>query len=88
MFFLAILFCRKGIYHPEELNNVKPQVFEELGVDRPIIPAVLISLMMLGYGVYQYAGKPSEKCIGERGDNTIVHFAPARDDVMKANTDS
>lgn len=53
MFFLAILFCRKGIYHPEELSNVKSEVFVELGVDRPVIAAVLISLMMLAYGYYQ-----------------------------------
>jgi hypothetical protein len=94
MFFLAILFCRKGIYHPEELNNVKSKVFEELGEDRPVIPAVLISLMMLGYGFYQLQGNPSEKCIGEPSrvgvqlNNAIIHFAPPRDDLMKTNTDS
>jgi len=29
MFFLAILFCRKGIYHPEDLGKTKPEVLEK-----------------------------------------------------------
>jgi hypothetical protein len=28
MFFLAILFFRKGIYHPQDLNKVKPEVLK------------------------------------------------------------
>lgn len=55
MFFLAILFCRKGIYHPEDLNKVKPEVLKELGTDKPIIAAILIAAMMSAYGYYQYS---------------------------------
>ena len=54
MFFLAILFCRKGIYHPEDLNEVKPEVLKDLGKDRPIIVAVLIFIMLSAYGIYQF----------------------------------
>ncbi|MCP3869057.1 MAG: hypothetical protein GY703_13335 [Gammaproteobacteria bacterium] len=54
MFFLAILFVRKGIYHPDDLGKVKTDVLRDLGVDRPGIPAVLITLMLIGYGYYQY----------------------------------
>ena len=54
MFFLSLLFCRKGIYHPQDLDTVSPEVRSELGVDRPITAAVLIVIVMLAYGGYQY----------------------------------
>ena len=54
MFFLAILFCRKGIYHPEDLDKVRPETLRDLGKDRPIIAAILIAAMMVAYGYYQY----------------------------------
>ena len=54
MFFLAILFCRKGIYHPEDIDKVKPETLKSLGKDRPVIAAILIALMMTLYGYYQH----------------------------------
>jgi len=54
MFFLAILFCRNGVYHPRDLEKIDPAVRSKLGEDRPIAAAVLISLMLFGYGLYQY----------------------------------
>jgi hypothetical protein len=54
MFFLAILFCRKGMYHPDDLDKVRPETLRDLGKDRPIIAAFLIAAMMSGYGYYQY----------------------------------
>ncbi len=63
MFFLAMLFCRKGIYHPQDLDKVSSEVRSELGKDRPIVAAVLISVMMLAYGYYQYT--TPQACIEE-----------------------
>lgn len=54
MFFLAILFCRKGVYHPEDLDKVKPEILNVLGIDRPLLAAGLIASMMIAYGYYQY----------------------------------
>lgn len=54
MFFLAILFCRKAIYHPKDLGQATPEVLKELGKDRPVIAAATIILMLLAYGYYQY----------------------------------
>jgi hypothetical protein len=58
MFFLAIPFCRKGIYHPEDLDKVRPEVLRDLGKDRPIIAAILIAALMSAYGYYQYYTPP------------------------------
>jgi hypothetical protein len=74
MFFLAILFCRKGIYHPEELSNVKSEVFIELGADRPVIAAVLISLMMLAYGYYQ--SENTDTCETSASQHNQVQVTP------------
>ena len=69
MFFLAMLFCRKGIYHPQDLEKVSSEVRSELGRDRPVIAAVLIALMMLAYGYYQYTTpKPCLADISEHGN--------------------
>lgn len=54
MFFSAILFCRKGIYHPEELGKARREVLDDLGKDRPVIAAMIIILMLAGYAFYQY----------------------------------
>ncbi len=54
MFFLAILFCRKGGYHPEDLGKVKSEVLKDLGKDRPVIASAFIILMLSAYGYYQY----------------------------------
>jgi hypothetical protein len=54
MFFATILFCRKGIYHPEDLAKAKHAGVDDLGQDRPVIAAVLICIMVIGYGVYQW----------------------------------
>ncbi|MCW8884990.1 MAG: zinc ribbon domain-containing protein [Motiliproteus sp.] len=58
MFFLTILFCRKGVYHPEDLDKVSPEVREELGADKPHIAAALIAAMMFAYGAYQFNTDP------------------------------
>lgn len=69
MFFLALLFCRKGIYHPQDLDKVSSDVRSDLGKDRPVIAAVLIALMMLAYGYYQYkTPNPCLADISEHGD--------------------
>jgi hypothetical protein len=54
MFFATILFCRKGMYHPEDLAKAKRAGVDDLGEDNPIIAAVLIFLMVLAYGAYQW----------------------------------
>ena len=54
MFFLTLLFCRKGVYHPEDLDKVSTEVRKELGTDQPHIAAALITFMMLAYGAYQF----------------------------------
>jgi hypothetical protein len=53
MFFATILFCRKGIYHPDDLAKAKQTGVDDLGQDRPIVAAVLICLMVAGYSTYQ-----------------------------------
>lgn len=54
MFFATILFCRKGMYHPEDLAKAKEAGVEDLGQDQPIIAAVLILVIVIAYGVYQW----------------------------------
>lgn len=54
MFFLAILFCRKGVYHPQDLEKIGSDVLGELGKDRPVAAASLIIVMLFAYGLYQY----------------------------------
>lgn len=53
MFFATILFCRKGMYHPQDIAKAKQEGWEESGEDKPAIAAVLICLMLLFYGLYQ-----------------------------------
>ncbi len=53
MFFVTILFCRKGIYHPEDLAKAKRNGVIDFGEDRPVIAAVLIGFMLIAYGMYQ-----------------------------------
>ncbi|MBT8126632.1 MAG: hypothetical protein KJP15_04060 [Gammaproteobacteria bacterium] len=52
MFFATILFCRKGMYHPEDLAKAKQAGVEDLGHDKPMIAAIFICLMVGGYTVY------------------------------------
>ena len=54
MFFVTILFCRKGVYHPDDLAKAKREGVDDLGEDRPLLAAVLIVLMLFAYGLYQY----------------------------------
>jgi hypothetical protein len=54
MFFATILFCRKGMYHPEDLAKSKQAGVDDLGQDKPIVAAVLIFMMVIAYGVYQW----------------------------------
>ena len=42
MFFATILFCRKGMYHPEDLAKAKQAGVEDLGHDKPMIAARFI----------------------------------------------
>ncbi|MEH6652086.1 MAG: hypothetical protein V7707_18845 [Motiliproteus sp.] len=53
MFFVTILFCRKGVYHPDDLAKAKRDGLSDMGDDKPVVAAVLIGLMMLAYGLYQ-----------------------------------
>ena len=53
MFFVTILFCRKGVYHPDDLAKAKRNGLSDLGEDRPVIAAVLIGLMLIAYGLFQ-----------------------------------
>ena len=53
MFFVMILFSRKGIYHPQDLARAKQASNDDLGNDKPIVAAVLICLMIGGYATYQ-----------------------------------
>ena len=69
MFFLSLLFCRKGIYHPQDLDTVSPEVRSELGMDRPITAATLIVFTMFAYGGYQYTTKyPCQVDNSKNGD--------------------
>ena len=54
MFFLTLLFCRKGIYHPKDMDEVSLATRSDLGKDRPELAAFLIAGMMIGYACYQY----------------------------------
>ncbi|RDH87194.1 MAG: hypothetical protein DIZ78_05155 [endosymbiont of Escarpia spicata] len=54
MFFVTLLFYRKGIYHPLDLVNVKDGVVKDVGKDRPEVAAVIICLMLVGYAAYQF----------------------------------
>jgi ribosomal protein L37E len=53
MFFATLLFCRKGLYHPQDLAAAKRAGIDNFGVDNPAIAALLICLMVLLYGLYQ-----------------------------------
>lgn len=53
MFFVTILFCRKGMYHPHDLAKAKQAGLDDLGEDKPVIAVVIICLMLLVYGLYQ-----------------------------------
>ena len=78
MFFLSILFCRKGIYHPEDLSKIKPEVLKDLGKDRPVVAAVLIALMMAAYGYYQFS--ITRPC----GPDTLQHSQSIQQDASQA----
>lgn len=52
MFFVTLLFCRKAIYHPDDLARSKEHNVD-LGADRPLLAALLIGLMLFAYGAYQ-----------------------------------
>jgi hypothetical protein len=55
MFFVTILFCRKGIYHPDDLAKAKREGITDMGEDKPIVAAILIVLMLIAYGLFQYS---------------------------------
>ncbi len=54
MFFVTILFCRKGVYHPDDLAKAKRDgLSDEMGPDQPMIAAVLIIIMLCAYAAFQ-----------------------------------
>ncbi len=53
MFFVTLLFCRRGIYHPDDLARARRDGLPDMGQDKPLLAAALISLMFLAYGLYQ-----------------------------------
>ncbi|WP_432695865.1 hypothetical protein ACQUQP_15160 [Marinobacterium sp. YM272] len=53
MFFVTLLFCRAGIYHPDDLAKAKRDGLPSLGRDKPLIAAGLIVLMFTAYALYQ-----------------------------------
>ena len=55
MFFVTLLFNRRGVYHPDDMAKAKRDGFTDFGKDRPVIAAVLIALMLIAYGLYQYS---------------------------------
>lgn len=72
MFFVTILFCRKAIYHPDDLAKAKRDGFTDIGEDKPKIAAVLIVLMLIAYGLFQYSSdkmqpKTALYCGNEQG---------------------
>lgn len=54
MFFATILFCRKGMYHPDDLAKARQAGVDDLGEDKPVIAAMLIGIMVVSYGLYQW----------------------------------
>lgn len=52
MFFVTLLFCRKAIYHPDDLARSKDHNVD-LGPDRPVLAAILMGVMFFAYGIYQ-----------------------------------
>jgi|GEM_PF-1489316 len=54
MFFVTLLFCRRGIYHPIDLAQAGDSESSDTVPDRPGIAAALIVLMVLAYGWYQF----------------------------------
>jgi len=52
MFFVILLFCRRAIYHPDDLAKAKEHGVD-FGEDKPLLAAVLIGAMMIAYGGYQ-----------------------------------
>lgn len=63
MFFLTLLFVKRGLYHPEDLNKVNPAILEKFGRERSGIAAAIIVVMLFGYAIYQFEKKPN--CIDE-----------------------
>lgn len=59
MFFVTLLFCRKAIYHPDDLARSK-ELNVDLGPDRPLLAALLMGLMFFAYGAYQGLIAPTQ----------------------------
>lgn len=51
MFFACLLFCKSSIYHPDELAKAKKEGYE-FPQDRPVIAAIIMGVMIIGYAVY------------------------------------
>ncbi len=58
MFFATILFCRRGLYHLEDLAKAKQAGADDLGRDQPIVAALLNGCMLIFYSVYQWVTGP------------------------------
>ena len=55
MVVVTILLCRKGSYHPDDQAKAKREGITDMGEDKPIVAAVLIVLMLIAYGLFQYS---------------------------------
>ena len=62
MFFMVLLFCRKGMYHPDALIRAKQSGLNNFGEDRPMVAAIFIVVMVVAYGFFQVFD--SESLIG------------------------
>jgi hypothetical protein len=76
MFFLSLLFCRKGIYHPSDLGNVKTEVLSEMGKDEPRLAAAIILMVFLAYGGYQGYQAYEEKNPGNKEADSTSNCLP------------
>jgi len=56
MFFVTLLFCRRNMYHPEDVAKVEEARGKVEWGSRPILAAVLIGVMLTLYAVYQATG--------------------------------
>lgn len=73
MFFVTILFCRKGVYHPDDLAKAKRDgITDELGADRPLLAAVLIVMMLSAYAVYQAKAAAREPLVSTQSQPAVT----------------
>ena len=54
MFSAILLFCRRGLYHPQDLAKAKQQGVENFGDDRPELAGLLILFVVMAYGAFHF----------------------------------